>query len=365
MKNVLRVPILFSVFACFGFACNKNETNKAIPKPIAKKPSIKKPAPKADPGPICVTPWTTKGSPVKFTAGGFDINQQGAQTTASSAKPDDKLVFGVIADIKENTAENQANLKLILAHFAKNNVEFIVVPGDLGDTQVQIEEVITQLTEAKLPILTVIGNREGRTAYAEAIKASQARYRGLIDLNQQRLVIMDNVAFISMPGYHNKIYIHARDGCHYTPEEVEASEAIAKAAEGKTRFLVSHGPPRQKGPNALDRTLEQANVGDPELQNFLMETGIPFGIFANIHEAGGRATNRTGEKRLAQNQWAESMYMNPGPADAVRWAMNDGSESVGMAAVVSVDGLRAKYSIYRLPTEEQTPTTAATATTTK
>ena len=360
MKKVLRVPVITSMLACFVFACTKNDTNKTNAKTTRKKPTIKKTAPKPEPGPICVSPWTTKGSPVKFEAGGFDMNQQGAQVTATSAKPDGKLVFGVIADIKENTSENQANIKLILEHFAKNNVELIVVPGDLGDTQAQIEQVLTQLAESKLPILTVIGNREGRTAYAEAIKASKTRYRGLIDLNQQRLVTVDNVAFISIPGYHNKIYIHARDGCHYTPEDVEASEAIAKAAEGKTRFLVSHGPPRQKGPHALDRTLEQANVGDPELQNFLMETGISFGIFANIHEAGGHATDRTGEKRMAENEWVESMYVNPGPADAVRWAMNDGSESVGMAAVISVDGVRAKYSIYRLQAEDETDTKTPT-----
>ena len=280
------------------------------------------------------------------------MTRQGAKLSAATAQPDNKLTFGVIADIKENTPENLSNLKLILAHFQKQKVEAIIVPGDMGDTQVQIEEILDMLATAEIPVLTLIGNREGRAAYGKAVQAANKRHAHILDMNQLRLVTLDGVAFISIPGYHNKIYIHARDGCHYTPEDVDDTKAVANAAKDKTRFLISHGPPRQIGPEALDRTLEQANVGDPELQNFLMETEIRFGIFANIHEAGGRATDRSGEKLVGPDNLVDAMFINPGPADAVRWAMNDGSESVGMAAVISVEDDKAKYSIFRVPPSE-------------
>lgn len=356
MKNLARLPLILAVSSALALGCTKKA--EAPQTKTQKKKVTTKAQAKPEKGPVCVTPWTTKGPVNKFSYAGFEISSQGTQLNAKSAKPDKEFTFGVIADIKENTPENQVNIKKILEHFAANKVEAIVVPGDLGDTQVQIEEALTMIGEAKLPILSLIGNREGRTAYANAIKTSKASNPGLIDLNQHRLVTFDDVAFISVPGYHNKIYIHARDGCHYTPEDVEATRAIAKAAEAKTRFLVSHGPPRQKGPKALDRTLEEANVGDPELQNFLRETNIPFGIFANIHEAGGRATDQSGENIIQANQFASSLYLNPGPADAVRWAMNDGTESVGMAAVVNVKGVEAKYSIFRIPLPDDSAQTA-------
>ena len=336
-------------------ACTKKPADP--PGKTATKEKVK-PKVAASKGPVCVTPWSTKGPVEKSSYAGFEMTAQGTQLTATSATPDKELIFGVIADIKENTPENQVNIKKILAHFAEKKVEVIIVPGDLGDTQTQIEEVLTMVGEAKRPVLSLIGNREGRSAYANAIKTSKARNPGLIDMNYHRLVSFNNVAFISVPGYHNKIYIHARDGCHYTPEDVEATEPIAKAAEAKIRFLVSHGPPRQVGPYALDRTLEQANVGDPELQNFLRETNIPFGIFANIHEAGGRATDQTGEKLIKENEYAASLYLNPGPADAVRWAMNDGTESVGMAAVVTVKGEEAQYSIFRIAADDDATQTS-------
>jgi Icc-related predicted phosphoesterase len=351
MKNIPWAAMLWAATLSSAMvACT--EKKPAPAKMLKPTVSLSKPSETAKPaaasGPGCVGLWSTKASPKSFEAGGFTMTRQGSKLMAASAHADDKFVFGVIADIKENTPENLANLKHILAHFLEQKVEAIVVPGDIGDTQAQIEEVLDVLSAANIPILTIIGNREGRAAYSQALRAANKRYPQILDLNQLRLVILDGLAFISIPGYHNKIYIHARDGCHYTPEDVEATKVIAKAAEGKTRFLVSHGPPRQIGAVALDRTLEQANVGDPELQNFLQETEIRFGIFANIHEAGGRATDRSGEKLIGPDNFVESLYMNPGPADAVRWAMNDGTESVGMAAVITVKGEQAKYSIFRL-----------------
>ena len=348
-KNLLRLSITSLLLLT---SCKKNESPPAeeIKAPTNEEPS--KAAKKASKSP-CIKPWSTKGPIEKISIGSYQINTKGGQLTATSTPASDSFIFGVIADIKDSNPENLANLQKYADHFLEKQVQAILLPGDIGDSSEQIEEVLAQLSETKLPILTLMGNRESQAAYNSAIKAAKKKYPGIFDLNHYRAAIFDQVALISVPGYHNKIYLHARDGCHYTPEDVDATQAIAKSVEQKTRILVSHGPPRQEGPLALDRTLEEANVGDPELQNLLSEMNISFGIFANIHEAGGHATTQSGIERVRPGEFVESFYLNPGPADSVRWAMNDQSESIGMVAIVEVRGTKAQYSIYRLDSAEE------------
>ncbi|MEE2902947.1 MAG: metallophosphoesterase [Myxococcota bacterium] len=348
-KNLLRLCISSLLLLT---SCKKKEPapTQEIKAPKTQNPSqvAKNPS-----KPSCIKPWSTKGPLAEVSIGSYRITTQGGRLTATSTPASSSFIFGVIADIKDSNPENLANLQKYADHFLEKKVQAILLPGDIGDSSEQIEEILVQLSETKLPILTLMGNRESQAAYNSAIKAAKAKYPGIIDLNHYRAASFDQVAFISVPGYHNKIYIHARDGCHYTPEDVDATQAIAKSVEQKTRILVSHGPPRQEGALALDRTLEEANVGDPELQNLLSEMNIPFGIFANIHEAGGHATTQSGTERVRPGEFVESFYLNPGPADSVRWAMNDQTESIGMVAVVEVKGSKAQYSIYRLDSAEE------------
>ena len=353
-KNLLLVSLSAGLLC---FSCKKQEAppTKEVQKPKPQQAAEPvKPATKSTSS-SCLKPWSTKGPVEKFTAGAYQITTQGGQLTATSTPTSESFIIGVIADIKESNPENLANLQKYTDHFTAKKVQAILLPGDIGDSKEQIEEILNQLAETKLPILTLMGNREGQAAYNSAIKAAKAKYAGIIDLNHYRAATFDHAAIVSVPGYHNKIYIHARDGCHYTPEDVDATKAIAQSVEQKTRLLVSHGPPRQDGPLALDRTLEEANVGDPELQNLLSETNIPFGIFANIHEAGGHATTQGGEKRVPPGEFVETFYLNPGPADSVRWAMNDQTESIGMVAIVEIKGTKAQYSIYRLDSADNQP----------
>ena len=85
----------------------------------------------------------------------------------------------------------------------------------------------------------------------------------------------------------------------------------------------------------------------------MAQHGVAFGLFGNIHEAGGHGTDLGGKERLAPNQFHPQLYLNIGPADGVRWVMNDGTESVGMAAVVTINKAgKAQYVINRVPNEQ-------------
>jgi hypothetical protein len=116
--------------------------------------------------------------------------------------------------------------------------------------------------------------------------------------------------------------------------------------------LISHGPPLQAGTTAIDRIHEGANVGDPVLAEVMKAGTFAFGLFGNIQEAGGHATNLAGDKAVAPETWADSLYLNPGPIDSVRWVMLDGSQSTGMAASVHFKGKQASYKIKRIAAGE-------------
>ncbi|MEM6733490.1 MAG: hypothetical protein AAF658_18165, partial [Myxococcota bacterium] len=204
------------------------------------------------------------------------------------------------------------------------------------------------IAEAGVPVFNIAGNREGKEDYKTAMEEVAKNHPNVFDLNQIRRVDTEFVDFISMPGYFNPSYIHAEDGCQYFQADVDALDELVKASDSPV-VLVSHGGPLQKGEEAIDRTAEGSNVGDEMLTKAIEKNKIPFGLFGNIHEAGGRATDLAGETLLPEGKPQESMFVNPGPGDAVAWQMNDGTESLGMAGVITFDAQgRGSYKIERV-----------------
>ena len=337
-------------------ACPKDEAAKtgeqaAKPADMKAKPPTAESAGApagATSDPECIGDFATAGPAAKYEIGGRTFEQTGAKLQETSTDPDDQTVIGVLADIKEDTPENLKNILAILEFFKAEKAEAIIVNGDLGETEAQTTNVLQPIAAAGLPTFVIIGNREKKSDFNNAVKAIAEKSKNVFNLNFVRLVVLDDVAFVSLPGYFNKDYIHVESGCNYKPSDAEALPPIIKAAGDKTVVMVSHGPPKQDGPDALDRTLEQVNVGDPALARVLQETGVKFGVFSNIHEAGGRATDLAGSKLVGEGKMSAELYLNPGPTDAVRWQMNDRTESHGMAAVLTVKGKQAQFKIHRM-----------------
>jgi Icc-related predicted phosphoesterase len=315
--------------------------------PVAEPPKAEPPQAEAKTSdPACAAAWNPTGTPKTFEVKGRKLELTGTKLTESTSDPDAKAIIGVMANIKEDTPENLANLNHFLAMFKQANVEAIVVVGDLAETRDQIMNVVKPIADVGVPVFAVIGNREAKGDFNDALGAFADK--PVFNMNQVRLAVLDDVAFVSVPGYYDKAFIHATEGCNYLPEDLEATKPIVQAAGDKPVVLLSHGGPRQEGADALDRTAEQANVGDPALTKFLRETGVKFGVFPNIHESGGRGTDLTGTKLLPQKTMHEELYMNPGAVDAVSWPMNDGTRSVGMAAVLTIDGKKASFEATRI-----------------
>lgn len=335
----------------YGCQSEPKEPEVAEPPPAAEAPEAsadpEDPEPPSKSSPECVGPVTT-GDTKTVQVAGQKWELSGSTMTAKSGLKKKKLVVGAITDVKEDSPENLANLDVILKRFKKAKVDLIVVAGDSGLDKDQIVGVLGKVAEAKVPVFNISGNREGKAHYTAALAEVSKAHPNVFNLNAIRRVDTPFADFISMPGYFNASYIHAEDGCQYFQADVDALDELVKASDSPV-VLVSHGGPKQTGEQAIDRTAEGANVGDPMLTKAVEKNDIKFGIFGNIHEAGGRATDLAGEKILPEGKPHDALFLNPGPADAVAWQMNDGTESLGMAAVLTFDSQgQASYEIQRI-----------------
>ena len=352
-----------SIFISLGLigALAACQANNEAPAPAEKADAAAEPA-KAEAVAVKADALPTKADPACVGAAGEGAalmvetangkwERNGSTVTWKEGASAEGIVLGALTDIKDGAAENIANLKKAMTFFTAEKVDAIVVAGDSGETEEHIGAVLDVLAEPKVPVFIVIGNRESKTVFNKAVTAAATKHPHIFNLNQVRRVDTPVVDLISLPGYFNPDYLHAEDGCRYFGGDVTELTTIAGTLNSPG-LLVSHGGPKQEGKDALDFTSQGKNVGDEALTAFLTEAKVPFGIFGNIHEAGGTATDLKGTKLEAGAEHA-SLFLNPGPADSIRWPMNDGTESAGMAAIMTIKGDKASYKVERFAAAEQ------------
>lgn len=350
----------------------------------------------------CVGPLKLSGKPKMISFSTYRFKLDGYLLTQLNKDPDSEIVLGIISDTKEKTEKNIENIDKIVDFFKKEKAEVIIHLGDIASvlpvpeeidvpdkdangkplseadkrlyrrrvisksrreamakSLEDIVEVISVLAESDLPVLAIIGNRECKTTFNSAMTTLAEDYPNVFSLDFIRHADLDDLDIISMPGYHDPEYVHCTwDKCLYYESDTLSLATLAHEANDPV-MLVSHGPPRQKDRNGIDVVSEGANVGNPWLTNAIIKAHIPFGAFGNIQEAGGKATNLDGTEIIPQDKYVDSFYLNPGPADSMSWSMNDGTESIGMAAVVHVVGKKAKYRIFRIGQSDKAAKPAA------
>lgn len=331
-------------------ACKKEEP----PPPAPPAPAPKPPAPPAPPPPAsasgqsqpdCVGPFTTTESPVDVKLGAFAAKRTGALLNVASAPEAAEHVFGLVANVKEATGENLFNLKRYVEFFKAQKAEAILVAGDSGESKEGITRVLEPLAQAGLPVFAIPGNREARADFRAAIEALAAKYPNLVDMTRVRLVNFPFASILSLPGYYDRRFIHVGEaGCQYFKEDVAALAPIAVQAK-QPAILLAHAEPHGKGPDAID-AFPEGNAGDDNLTQFLKANRVPFGVFANIHEAGGRATDLDSNV-VKEGEFKEKLFVNPGLADSTAWKLNDKTWSNGMVGTLTVKGTQAAYKVFR------------------
>ncbi len=303
---------------------------------------------------ICWGAEDAKAAPVAFEVGGkkFEItsNYRLKALDADAAKP---LVIGVLTDIKNFIPANEKNLKEFYTTFKAKGVSVVVVAGDSSEKYDMMKPLFEMLAKQNLLTLVIMGNRDTRADFDKAMTEVGAQFKNLVNMNRIRFADLGVASVVSLAGYYDPNYIHNKPGCAYKQPQLDLVGKLAADAKNPV-VLLSHGPPRGDGKDALDLAVEAGNVGDPKMAEMITKAKIPFGIFGNIHEAGGKAVAGDFKTLVKQGAKAGQLFLNPGPADSDPWNMNDGSISVGMAAVMTINPDKtASYEILRVKQEEK------------
>jgi len=291
----------------------------------------------------CVGPFQSQGVADELELAGKTYKRDGSRLVIQTPDADDEVRFGVLSSIKDWSEDTKKNVDEFMQWFAIEQIEWLVVNGDIAGDEEELEDILASLGMHKIPMLVSIGNFDSRGSYFRAVSAAAQRFPHIIDQNLVRVVQADDVNIVSMPGYHDRKFLHTGSGCIYAPADVTALLDVAEKLSGP-KLLIAHGPPRCGGKQGIDVLAEGGtNAGDPNLTKLLKGGGIYFGIFGHILEASGRAVSGDFATPVAQDTFASKLYVNAGNANALPWGMLDGSTMVGSATVVTIKAGKAKY----------------------
>lgn len=263
-------------------------------------------------------------------------------------KDADAVNLGVLGPVNEDLGENMVALKKYAKFFTDEKADAIIVTGDVGEKASSITRVLNVLSETKLPVFVLIGNRECRAEFTDGVAASKKDHSNIVNLNEIRAVEFPEVTLVSLPGYHAPDYIQCATGCRYFKSTLDEVVRVAKDSKVPV-LLVSHGPPRGASNQALDFASAGGNVGDENINKAIGEGAIAFGVFSNIKEAGGRgAADPAGATLVKEGTASKSLFYAAGPADTFGWELNDGTKSVGMAGLLTIKEGQATFKNFRL-----------------
>ena len=293
----------------------------------------------------CPGPFERLATPRQVKLAGKDYVHSGYALKVQTRDADEQVNIGVISAVKDTSAATMRNLKQALAWFEKKEVEWVVANGDLAADEFDLGDILDALGESGLPVLLVPGNTESMGSLARLYKRRMKRFPNLIPGNWVRVVDADDVVFWTLPGYHDRAFVHQDAGCHYKEKDVRTLLTQVDKAGKRPVTLVAHGPPEGKGRQALDWAQADKNVGDPLLNRKKNKKNVPFGIFGHILEAGGAAVGQDLKTPVAPKEARARLYVNAGSLSADPWGMNDGSVSRGMALLLTLDAGKAAYRV--------------------
>jgi Icc-related predicted phosphoesterase len=304
----------------------------------------------------CIGLFTHFATPDVKTLGGFRLEYTGATVKlrrSASGKPK-AIRLGLLAGIKDLDPETKARVEDFLASFEKADVDAIVIGGDTSSEPAMLETIFTFLVQAtKRPLLVIAGNMERGASlnYALTKVRTEQKADHLVNMDLVRRADFDGADVVSLGGYHDKAFLHLSGGCIYQDKHLDQLEQAAGAADDPV-VMLSHGPMRQKGQQALDFVPGADNVGDPRLTALVQRAKIPFGITGHILEAAGKGTDATG-KVLPPKKPHPVLFVNQGSANPLPWKMNDGTTAHGLAAILTIQGKLGSYEVLRGPKPEK------------
>ena len=277
-----------------------------------------------------------------------EARERSRKWTQQLAPPGQGFSLGVVADSKEPLPGTLDNLRRFSRVFSHEKVAAVLALGGLGASEDEIALVHGALKEAHAAVLALPGDREPENAFHSAVERVRRGGMEVVDLAQVRAIDGGGFGLVSLPGYPWPHYLGAGlAGCRYSSADVEA---LASWFDGlpRPRIVAAHTPPRGTGPEAIDWALGGANVGDPALTKALGSLDEALAVFAHVDESGGRAQGKaSNDGGVAENGWADWLWLNAGAADAVPHTLVGGGTSRGQAALVEFSEGRVRYRVIR------------------
>ncbi len=295
----------------------------------------------------CPGPLDTLAKARALDIQGKSYRLSGYRMEISEGDNDNRIAIGVLGSIKSVSDNTQQNLDEALSWFRSEGVEWVVANGDLAIEEDDLERVLDTLGRNGAPTLLTLGNRESRSVFSRVYRSRAKQFPNLINGTWVRQVVADDVEFWTLPGYYAKDFVYQGAGCRYTDDDVRGLDRELVPAGSSPVVLVSHGPPRGRGPRSIDVVTDDSNVGDKAMTSLLVRAKIPFGLFGHILESGGRAVERDLATPVEPESPSPTLYVNAGSVSGDPWGMNDGSISHGMAMIVVIDEGKATYRVKR------------------
>jgi Icc-related predicted phosphoesterase len=295
----------------------------------------------------CVGDGIALEHPVEMTLAGKKVRFDGSSLSLLDSGSSGTLTIGILGAIKDFALETQDALGFYLKTFHEEGVDILVLLGDIASDEKSMVEILLTCAKWNWPVLSLIGNSEGKTAFNRANLLAMKASENIINFDLIRRVDVGGVVLVGLPGYMDRKFLHHPAGCTYRPSDVEGLDRLIEGTTAPIVFF-SHGPPMGQGRQALDVAVEAGNVGDRKTAAFLASHAVPFGVFSHILEAGGRAVDDQG-KRINPGEASGRLYLNAGSANPLPWQLNNGKMSCGMAMVLRIKEGKAAHLLIEHP----------------
>lgn len=258
-----------------------------------------------------------------------------------------RLRLGVVSDPHEALPQTLAQIARLVDHFAAAQVDAVTVLGGLDSSFIGAVRLLRAL-RGPWALLALAGDRSSAEGFQAALRHADP---SAIDLTRTQIVALPALTIVGVAGYH--LPHHAQAGAQACGYDAADLALLGERLRGTAspRLLLAHGPPRGRGRDAIDRAWGGINIGDPVLRRWIARAGVRFGVFGHVHEAAGRATRLDGSP-LAAGVWSDSLLLQVGSCDALPHQQrvdhpSTGAWSGGTAAVIEIDGGRARYTMIR------------------
>ncbi|MBK6847961.1 MAG: hypothetical protein IPG96_10630 [Proteobacteria bacterium] len=267
-----------------------------------------------------------------------------------------RLRLGVLSDTREALPQTLTNVARLVARFRAARVDAVVMLGGLDSSFVGAVRLLRAL-RGPWALLALAGDRSSAEGFQAALRHADP---AAIDLTRTQIVAWPTLTLVGVPGYHLPHHnLAGPQGCGYDAADLTLLTARLRGT-ALPRLLLAHGPPRGQGPHAVDRASGEVNVGDPLLRRWIDEAQVRFGVFGHVHEAAGQATRLDGSP-VAPGLWSDSLLLQVGSSEAVPHQQRTGDWSTGTAAVLELDGSRARYTMITLGSDATVARAASAA----